>query len=156
MKKIGFLCLTAFLLLLYERTSAIDMRKFQTSHKVVEVKGEVRSPGVYEVPWDATVEEILKEAGGCLPDGDTSSLNLSRNIENEGVLVIAKKQERRLVSINSASLEELDELPGIGPSIAQRIIDHRSIQSFQQLEDLKEVKGIGDKLFEKLRELITL
>ena len=56
------------------------MTQFQTDTKKVEIKGEVRSPGVYEVDWNATVADVLKEAGGSLENADISSINLSRNI----------------------------------------------------------------------------
>lgn len=100
--------------------------------------------------------DVLKEAGGSLENADISSINLSRNIENEAVIVVDKKQEEKKISINSATVEELDELPGIGPSIAQRIVEYRNHHSFQTLEDLKEVKGIGDKLFQKIKDRIML
>ena len=100
--------------------------------------------------------DVLKEAGGSLENADISSINLSRNIENEAVIVVDKKQEEKKISINSATVEELDELPGIGPSIALRIVEYRNHHSFQTLEDLKEVKGIGDKLFQKIKDRIML
>ena len=63
---------------------------------------------------------------------------------------------RTICCLNSATLEQLDSLPGIGPSIAQRIIDYRNNIPFVELEQIKEVKGIGDKLYEKIKDLITL
>ena len=156
MKVAGLFFVIAILALFYVRNNAIDMRQFQTDTKKVEIKGEVRVPGVYEVDWNSTVEDVLKKAGGSLESGDSSSINLSRNIENEAVIVVDKKLKDKKISINSATIEELDELPGIGPSIAQRIVDYRKNHSFQALEDLKEVKGIGDKLFEKIKDRIML
>ena len=156
MKFAGFFCVIALMVLFYARNNAIDMTQFQTDTKKVEIKGEVRSPGVYEVDWNATVADVLKEAGGSLENADISSINLSRNIENEAVIVVDKKQEEKKISINSATIEELDELPGLGPSNAQRIVEYRNHHSFQTLEDLKEVKGIGDKLFQKIKDRIML
>jgi competence protein ComEA len=74
------------------------------------------------------------------------------------VVVIPKKNEEGIerISINTATLQELDTLPGIGPSIAQRIIDYRSVTPFSTIEQIKEVKGIGDKMFEKIKDLICL
>ena len=60
------------------------------------------------------------------------------------------------ININTASVEELLELPGIGPSLAERIIEHRTAQPFKTVEDLMEVKGIGGSKFEKIRDLITI
>ena len=87
---------------------------------------------------------------------DLSSLSLSMTIENEGVIVVPKKTDKKKISINTASIEELDTLEGIGPAIAQRIIDYRDKKPFMTLEELKEVKGIGDKLFAKIKDNISL
>ena len=124
--------------------------------KTVEVKGEVAAPGVYEVAWDADVETILAAAGGAGEEADLSGIRLSQIVANESEIVIPKKSEQPKISINSASLEELDTLDGIGPAIAQRIIDYREEHPFSSLEELKNVKGIGDKLYDKIKDSITL
>ena len=124
--------------------------------KTVEVKGEVAAPGVYEGAWDADVETILAAAGGAGEEADLSGIRLSQIVANESVIVIPKKSEQPKISINSASLEELDTLDGIGPAIAQRIIDYREEHPFSSLEELKNVKGIGDKLYDKIKDSITL
>lgn len=72
------------------------------------------------------------------------------------VVVVGQIEEKQKVSIGSASEEQLQALPGIGPAMAKRIIEYRSENGFANLEDLKEVKGIGDKLFEKLQDQIVL
>lgn len=156
MKKTGFLFLVVFLLFYYERYEVIDVTKYQSEKKTVEVKGEVKRPGVYQVQRHACVQEVLKIAGGVKGKGDTNSLNLSMDIENHGVIVVPHKKVRQKISINAASAEELDTLPGIGPSIAQRIVAYRKQSLFVSLEDLKQVKGIGDKLFEKIKDAICL
>ena len=120
------------------------------------MKGEVAAPGVYEVAWDADVETILAAAGGAGEEADLSGIRLSQIVANESVIVIPKKSEQPKISINSASLEELDTLDGIGPAIAQRIIDYREEHPFSSLEELKNVKGIGDKLYDKIKDSITL
>mgnify|MGYP002473265208 FL=1 len=154
MKKI--IVLLFLLIIFYGELHYVDLRQFQSESKQVEVKGEVKKPGIYEVAIHASVEEILTLAGGCTKEGDTSNLNLTLDIENHGVIVVGKHQATKLISINSASLEELDELKGVGPSIAQRIIDYRNQQPFKTLEELKNVKGIGDRMFEKIKGQITL
>lgn len=154
MKKI--IVLLFLLIIFYGELYYVDLRQFQSESKQVEVKGEVKKPGIYEVAIHASVEEILTLAGGCTKEGDTSNLNLTLDIENHGVIVVGKHQAPKLISINSASLEELDELKGVGPSIAQRIIDYRNQQPFKTLEELKNVKGIGDRMFEKIKGQITL
>ena len=73
------------------------------------------------------------------------------------MIMIPEIKKQKLISINSADIDELCSLPGIGPSIAQRIIDYRNdIGSFLNIEQIKEVKGIGDGKFERIKELITL
>lgn len=71
-------------------------------------------------------------------------------------MVIPEKQEVKLISINSATLEELQTLPGIGPAIAQRIIEYRTNNTFQSLEQIKDVKGIGEAMFNKIKDKICL
>lgn len=157
MKKIITICLCLLLsLYFYERQKPVDLSKYESDSKRVEIKGEVITPGIYDVDLHANVNDVIRLAGGCRPDADTSNLNLTKDIANHEVIVVAKKSEVVLISINSAKVEDLDTLPGIGPSIAQRIVDYRSQNAFSSLEQLKEVKGIGDKLFDKIKDLITL
>ncbi len=124
--------------------------------KTIEIKGEVNKPGVYEVAWEATIAQVLQEANDVTEDADLSSINQTQVIENGTVLIIPKKQEQQCISINTATAEQLDTLPGIGPKIAQRIIEERTSAPFVLLEDIKRVKGIGDKLFEKMKDKICL
>lgn len=156
MKKVGFLLICILIWICYEPIHPIDMQKYRLDYKKVEVKGAVKNPGVYNLAWDGTIEEAITQAGGLLPNADTSSLNLSKNIENEGVVVINLKKEKSCISINTATLEELDSLSGVGPSIAQRIIDYRQHTSFSSLEDLMNIKGIKQKLYDKIKDNICL
>lgn len=137
-----------------EQVSIVSTKEHQV--KTIEVKGEVHTPGVYEVPWNASVEEVLLQAGGVSEQADLSSINQTRDLTQGEVLIIPAKKDQVCISINTATIEELDELPGIGEKIAQRIIDERTIAPFVQLEDIKRVKGIGDKLFEKMKDQICL
>lgn len=156
MKRYVWLFLVLLVFGFFYKNKPVDLSKFRSEVKSVEVKGEVKRPGVYEVNQDAMVEEIIELAGGVLIGGDVSHLNLSHNIENNGVIVVRKQEQKRKISINAASLEELDQLNGIGKSIAQRIIDYRCVKPFASLEELMEVKGIGEKLFEKIKDQICL
>lgn len=126
------------------------------TEKCIEIKGEVRNPGVYELAWDATVEEAIAQAGGLSDEADLSAINQTNDLVNGAVLIVPKKQETVCISINTATAEDLDTLPGIGAKIAQRIIEERQREPFVQLEDLKRVKGIGDKMFLKLQDHICL
>ena len=140
----------------------IELSTFDLSHILektysVEIKGAVEAPGIYEVRRFDTVYDVI-ELAGLREDSDTSSLNLTQNLYPGQVIVVATKEENSsLISINSASLEELDTLPGVGPTIAERIIDYRNTNNgFKSLEELKEVSGIGEKIYEGLKDLITL
>ena len=156
MKRYVILFLGLFILFFFWKNKPVDLSVYQSAYKKVEVKGEVEHPGVYEVKKDALIQDILEEAGGILRSGDVSHLNLTHNIENNGVIIVRTLEEPKKISINSATLEELDQLSGIGPSIANRIIEYRKNKPFSSLEELMEVKGIGEKLFEKIKEDICL
>lgn len=136
------------------KPEALSLTRAET--KVVEVKGAVNQPGVYELAWEASAADAIKAAQGIHDDGDLSAVNQTRNLEPGEVLIIPKQQEKTCISINTASVEQLDTLPGIGVKMAERIIAERTKAPFTQLEDLKRVKGIGDKLFEKMADQICL
>lgn len=145
-----------FILLLCSRYQFVDMSQYASKTKSIEVKGAIKAPGVYEVDAHASVEDILKKAQGCLEDADTSMINFSMDLPNESVLIIPEKKATALISINSASEEELDLLPGVGPSIAKRIVAYRNEKPFQSIEEIKEVKGIGDAMYAKIQNMICL
>ena len=141
----------------YGRYQPVSLDLIKPSTKQVEVKGEVNNPGVVTLKWEGTAQDAIEKAGGLTETADTQSISLLEQVSPDTVLVIPSIQETKdLVSINNASLEELDTLPGVGPSIAQRIIEYRKEQPFTSLDDLKNVKGIGDKSFEKMKEQISL
>ena len=141
----------------YGRYQPVSLDLIKPSTKQVEVKGEVNNPGVVTLKWEGTAQDAIDKAGGLTETADTQSISLLEQVSPDTVLVIPSIQETKdLVSINNASLEELDTLPGVGPSIAQRIIEYRKEQPFTSLDGLKNVKGIGDKTFEKMKEQISL
>lgn len=137
--------------------STFALSDILTKTYTVEIKGAVETPGIYEVTRTDTVADVIALAV-LIEEADTSSLNLTQNLYPGQVIVIATKEEGgSRISINSASLEELDTLPGIGPTIAQRIIDYRDTNNgFKSLEELMEVSGIGEKIYASLEDLITL
>ena len=158
-KTLLFFCvLSIFLFTSFNRYQPVSLEIQQPTTKQVEIKGEVLNPGVYTVKIDASVNDVIELAGGLNEMADTSTISLVKEVENNEVIVVPKYSEETntLISINTASLEELETLPGIGPALAQRIIDYRSETSFTSLEDIKNVKGIGDKLFLKIQEYICL
>lgn len=153
-----FFMVLFFVFAYFGRYQPVSLDLVQPTTKEVEIKGEVKSPGIYTVKWEATIQDVIQKAGGTTNQADTSSLSLVKEVNDKEVIVVPKLEETVVekVSINSGTLEQLDSLPGIGPAIAQRIIEYRQTQSFTSLEDIKNVKGIGDVMYEKIKDLITL
>ncbi len=122
----------------------------------VAVSGAVRAPGSYALPWGSRVGDAVEAAGGFTLQAEQSLVNLADPLDaGEAVFVpaiVAATGEVR-VSVNSASMAELDTLPGVGPATAALIIEGRPYSS---LEDLLNVKGIGPKTLEKLRPKVKL
>ena len=139
---------------------------------VVQVVGRVKNPGVYELPSDSRVLDAIFLAGGFESDADQASLNLARPLnDGEQLIVLAKNTagvstqsglmsgsgSGNLISINLADAGTLDSLPGIGPALAQRIVDYRSANGgFRTIGDLEKVAGIGPSLLARLKNLVTL
>ena len=122
----------------------------------VEIRGHVRNPGVYELPIGSTYNDLLSKA---VPDEDamTDDISLQAVLYNKQLIIIPEKSSNKLISINSAGIDELISLPGIGKSTAQKIIDYRDQNgSFLSLEDLMNVKGIGYAKFSRIKEYISL
>lgn len=121
----------------------------------VEVKGNLKNPGIFEIKAYSKFEDLLKELQ-LNPDSSVDHLSLNKILINEEIIVVNSNDDV-MVSINSGSLSELSSLKGIGEVIAQRIITYRSeVSHFNTLEDLKKVKGIGEKVFENIKDFITL
>jgi len=125
----------------------------------VNVQGEVEQEGEYELDLYSTVQDAL-DAAGISEDADTSGMNPSALLKDADLIIVPQKKaegETQRISINTADVDELCKLSGIGPSTAQRIIEYRNENGlFQQLEDLMKVKGIGPSRFEKIRDDICL
>ena len=132
---------------------------------IVYVTGAIQSPGLYKLSSVSTVGDVIKGAGGALPYADVETINLAETVQggqhvhikfnfhgNPEVLLRNQK-----ININTASVKELDALPGIGPTMAKRIEEYRQSKgAFTSIEDIKHVKGIGDGLFKKIRDRITV
>lgn len=150
------LYLLAVLTILFQSVGIENMDLEEKKKISVEIKGEVEKQGVYEMDLGSTLEDLLKSAKPY-PDADFSSFSLQKRLHHLELVVVKKKEEKKLVSINSAGIEELTTLPGIGKTTAQKIIDYRQEkESFLSLEELMNVKGIGKSKYEKIKGSITL
>jgi len=157
-----------------EPSSLAEAGVSATTDIFVHVTGAVAKPGVYAAEVGSRVFDIVAMAGGFTKKADQASVNLARLVsDGEQLLVFERASEAKsastssntsvgsmagtLVSLNRATLSELEELPGVGPTLAQRIIDWRSANGgFKSLEDLLQVGGIGDKLFAGIQGKVAL
>ena len=171
--------------------------KKEVDHFFVDIKGEVNSPGVYEVISTERVKDVIEKSGGLKENADTMYINLSQKVKDEMVIFVYSKEESKQikennsqiknsyiyknndalityekentskvsksafqnaypVNINISSKEELMTIPGIGESKADLIIAYREEHPFETIEDIKNIKGIGDTTFEKLKSYITV
>jgi competence protein ComEA len=137
---------------------------------VIDVQGEVKTPGVYELPVNSRVNDAIESAGGANKSADLSYLNQARMLKDGEQIYVEKKvyvstgTTRKstaafsgILNINRATAKELDKLPGIGPVIAGRIIEFRKINgAFQSIDDLRKVQGIGASTLEKFKSKIRV
>lgn len=163
----------------------------------VDIKGEINTPGVYELTKENNVMDAINLAGGLTNKSDTSNINLSKKLKDEMVIIVYSKQEiinmkekekitcppcnnacieekdetskinitekketnesNEKININTANIEELQTLTGIGETKAQNIIDYRNKNGgFKEIEEIKNVQGIGEAAFEKIKDNITI
>jgi len=141
----------------------------------VHVAGAVARPGVYQVKEGSRVIDTLGAAGGTLKVSDANALNLAAKVCDGQKIYVPKKGEApppqveeasgmgsgappvsgAKVNLNTASMEQLDALPGVGPSTAKKIIDYRNKSGpFKRIDNLKDVDGIGAKKFDQLKDLV--
>ena len=144
----------------------------------VFVSGAVKHPGVYKLPAESRFVEAVMMAGGFLAGADISQINLARKVADEeqivvpggtanptpeltiggnGLLFTPTPPAGEPVNINTASADELDKIPGIGPTSAQKIIEYRTTNGpFLRLEDLLKVPGIGPSILDEIRSQVTV
>lgn len=138
---------------------------------MVDLKGAVLHPGVYEMGEGERVNDLIQRAGGFLESADQTMVNLAMYVADEMVLYIPIKGEisqapsnftgsdskNGKVNINRADAAELETLPGIGPSKSSAIIEYRETTGrFNAVEDIQSISGIGEKTFEKLKDKISV
>jgi competence protein ComEA len=143
----------------------------------VHVAGAVRRPGVVRVPAGARVATAVGRAGGATPKAELSLVNLAARVEDGQQVVVPARGTAAVggpggippgpggaagpgagapkLSLGAATVDQLDELDGIGPTLSERIVEYRTENGgFRSLDELKEVEGIGEKRFESLREAV--
>ena len=130
------------------------------SEVVVHVAGAVKKPGLIRLPSGSRVADAVDAAGGAAKPRDLDSINLARVlVDGEQILVGKARSESGStgINVNSASAKELEELPGVGPVLAQRIIDWRTANGpFTSVDDLNSVPGIGDSVLANIKPLATV
>jgi competence protein ComEA len=129
----------------------------------VQVAGEVKKPGVYELPYDSRVFDAIAAAGGLSVKANPASVNLARIVEDGEQIIVSDSQgvvpagTIAKVNINRATATEFDSLPRIGPTIAERIVDFRDKNGpFGSIDELGNVPGIGDTTLAGIRDQLTL
>ena len=127
----------------------------------VHITGAVKNPGVYPISVGMRLFEVVALAGGFTRKADRESVNLARTVsDGEQIIVSGAGQTSisdNLIHLNKASANDLDKLPGIGPTLSGRIVDWRKANGgFKSVDDLRRVGGIGDKLFAGIKALVTL
>ena len=144
---------------------------------VVEIRGEVESPGVYELSPGARLHDAIAAAGGLTGEADVATVNLARRLRDGELIVIlalpvpgstpmlpstdtrdvtAADGSLAKININTATTQELEALPGVGEVIAARIVTYREQNGpFRSVDDLIHVEGISDRAIDRIRELVT-
>jgi competence protein ComEA len=150
----------------------------------VYVGGEVVTPGLVSLPRGSRVADAIDAAGGKTPSGDTSALGMAAVVEDADQIVVPVRQAlatafqirpvsgssglataepadveitSRAININTATASELEALPGIGPALAARIVEHRETNGpFGNVDELEAIKGISERMVDEMRELITV
>lgn len=142
----------------------------------IDVKGEVKHPGVYQIPSNNRVTDVIKEAGGFKADADKQSVNLAKVLNDQDVVVVNKKgatgsssfdssnntitgnsANNVKVNLNTADLNELQKLDHVGEKKAKKIIDYRNQHNgFHSIDEIKQVSGFGDKTFERLKDSLEV
>jgi competence protein ComEA len=140
-----------------------------TARLVVDVVGAVRRPGLYRLQTGARIADALGRAGGTTPKADLEQVNLAAPVADGEQVVVPRKtaggvsvagargaSPNRPVQLSTATVEQLDALPGIGPVTAQKIVDYRTEHgAFSSVEELDAIPGIGPARIDQLRGLVV-
>ena len=156
------------------RSVAFDVEEEPPREVIVHVAGAVLQPGLYRLPDGSRVDDAIAEAGGAKPKAALELVNLAAPLADGQQILVPLRGSGGMpaaggaeaaggavpggkVHLNSATLEQLDELPGVGPVTAQQILDYRSANgAFRSVDELDAVPGIGPATLEQLRPLVDL
>ncbi|WP_036728215.1 helix-hairpin-helix domain-containing protein [Peptoniphilus mikwangii] len=131
----------------------------------VHVCGRVKNPGLISLPANSRVIDAVNAAGGMYDDADINNINLAKKLNDEDKIYIPVFgentdseyiSENKKININTADMQMLTSLPGVGEKTAKKIIDYRTKNQFKNIEDIKSVSGFGEKKFNEIKELITV
>lgn len=148
-----------------EDEASQDVSSIENSSVIVDIKGEVHTPGVYEVDPDSRINDVIKLAGGFTVEADQLYVNLAQKVQDEMTIIVPKQgaddrtgqSDSTKVRINYATESEIKTLNGIGPSKAQAIIQYREENGFfKTIEDLLNVSGIGESTLDNIRNDIQI
>jgi competence protein ComEA len=157
-----------------DAAESVDTSTTGASIVFVHAAGAVASPGVYQVPSDARIADVVAAAGGAVADADLNRVNLAAVVEDGQQVYVPRIGEPAVaasspggssgsggdggpVNLNTADAAALEALPGVGPTTATAIINHRTEHgAFQSVDDLLDVPGIGDAKLAQLRDLVTV
>lgn len=152
---------------------------------IVHITGKVKNAGIIELPEESRISDAIKKAGGVTQEADLDQVNLAFVLSDGQKIYIPSKKEKEAnegkvyittesgnnviikdkveggkkqkVNINEAKQEDFEQLPGIGPSIAKKIVEYREQNGkFTSIDELQEVKGIGEAKFENIKEYVTV
>jgi len=160
-----------------EQSPSLFIEENTESVKVaVHIGGAVRNPGLYYLDPSSRVADAIQSAGGPTADADLDAINLASRVTDGLKIVVPSRVNKEnsmvaadsgqssgtsesggKININTASARELEELPGIGEVLAERIVSFRETNGpFKSIEEIKKVSGIGEKKFESIRDLIVV
>lgn len=151
----------------------LDTENQKKSLIIVEIKGEVKNPDVYEIEDGSIIRDLINLAGGLTSEANTDGINRAEKLRGNQLIVIPNKSDissgsvinqnasitnnSSVININTAPLEELKKITGVGDVKAQSIIDYRDKNGgFKSIEELKNIDGIGSKTFEKIKDQVGI
>lgn len=149
---------------------------FKSSNIFVHISGAVKNPGVIELSSDSRVIDAIKACGGTRDDANLDAINLAVKLKDEDKIYIPTFDETKdiknynfksndksisennssLININTADIEELKKIPGVGEKTAEKIIEYREKTPFKTIDDIKNIDGIGKKKFDSLKDFINI